>query len=233
MKSLFCVFAALFIFFYLSASKMDWFIELARSSRGRNPLFSQPVNLTQLNKFVWTVPKGKLPPGQAQLSLVVNLFLLREIPSDRSQVQVRATVSAFANRPDGKRENRWIKNDYYKTDKPFSEEGRGLWESYGQGRYEFGLGAVDVRKDEGLTIEFSITTPDPGLASGNPRLKLVGDHDPAGIPWEFLVQDILVDWGFYISLILLFLLVLVAWGQGGPKKVENKGERKGDSTAGS
>ena len=118
---------------------MDWFIELARSSRGRNPLFSEPVNLTQPNKFVWIVPIGKLPPGEARVSLVVNLFLLREIPRDRSQVQIRATVSAFANRPDGKRENRWIKNDYYKTDKPFSQEGSGLWETNGYGRMEFGL----------------------------------------------------------------------------------------------
>jgi hypothetical protein len=211
MKRTFCVFAALFVFFYLMASRMDWFIELARSSKARNPLFSQPVNLAKPNRFVWKVRKGELPPGEAQLSLVVNLYLLREIPRDRSQVELRATVSAYS--ADGKRVDRLVRNDYYTTDKPFSKDGSGLGEIYGGGRREFCLGAVDVQKDESLIIEFSITTPDPGLASGNPRLKLVGNHDHAGIPWEFLVQDILVDWGFFISIILLFFLFMVAWNR--------------------
>jgi hypothetical protein len=214
MKRFFCIIATSLIFFYLLASKMDWFTELARSSVARNPVFSEPINLTERKTFFWEVPTKRIITrnGQAHLYLVLNTLLLTEIPYDRSQVELKAKVSAHGRRLGGKRQNRLIINERFNTDEPFKKDG-GFGESHGGGRIDYALAAIDVREGEVLTIELSITTPDPKLASGNPRLKLVGEHDFAGTPYEFLFQYVLVNWGFYLSLILLFGLFLVAWGR--------------------
>src|SRR5262249_2650848 len=96
---------------------------------------------------------------------------------------------------------------------PFSKKGNSLWQVYGYGWHEYGLGAVEVRPDEDLIIEITVTTPDPQLARGNPRLKLVGDHDFAGLGLQYFVIATLRDSGLVLSLILLVGLVCLAWAR--------------------
>ena len=225
MKKVLSIVAALFVFSYLLASKMDWFTELARSSVARNPIFSETINLKKRDTLVWEVKTNRIITGngQAHLSLVLNELLLTEIPYDRTQIELKAKVSAYGNKPGGEPQNRLIINKDYVTDEPFKKDS-GFWTNYGVGRLEFGLAAIDVRASEVLRIELCITIPDPNLGSGNPRLKIVGYYDPAARPWEFLFQDIVVNWGFYISLILLIGLFLIAWGRKNPTGKAGAGE---------
>jgi hypothetical protein len=142
------------IFAYLIASRSDWFTEAAKSPVWRNPLFSDTADLRDLNTITWKVPKGSwlYQNGKALLSLVLNLHLRREIPRDRSQVQLRAKVSAVGLRPNGEHIDRLIRDSNFNTDEPFSKAGEGFWESYGLGKLEYGLGEVEIRPDEDLMV---------------------------------------------------------------------------------
>jgi hypothetical protein len=222
MHRILCFIALLVIAAYLVALRSDWFTEAARSPVGRNPLYSEPLDLRKPQTFTWTVPKDRWSyrSGKAQLSLALNVFLMREMPQDRSQVELRIQVSAFGVRPDGSREDRLVRDSYYCTDEPFSNKGRSLWETWGYGRVGYGLGAVPVKQDEDTEIDIHVTTPDPLLALGNPRLKLVGEHDYAGLPWQWFFLLCLRDGGLAVSLILLASLFLLAWGVGRKRVVK-------------
>jgi hypothetical protein len=174
MRRILCLIALVIIAGYLLALRTDWFTEAARSPAGRNPLYSESLDLRKRQTITWAVPKDgwAYHNGKAMLSLALNVHMMTEMPKDREQVELRVKVSAFGVRPDGSREDRLVKDWYYCTDEPFSKNGRSLWSSWGYGRVEFGLGAVHVKDDEDTVIEVKVTTPDPVLAVGNPRLRL-------------------------------------------------------------
>jgi hypothetical protein len=219
MRTCFCIVAAIFITAYLLACRSDWFTDVARSGTGRSPVFTETLDLRKAQTIVWRIPPQErlYRRGKAQLSLVLNQKLLRQIPDDRSQVELRAKVTAFGVREDGSREDRWVQDRYYTTDEPFSQSGQGLWAFYGLGRIEYGLGAVGARPDEELVIEVTVTQPDPQLALGNPRLKLVEEHDPAAWNFPDLLLGSLSDVGLALSLLFLIGLLRLAWN--GPTKI--------------
>src|SRR5437763_744309 len=100
MRKLYCVTATAVIAGYLLASRVDWFTEAAKSPVARNPLFSDPLDLRKAQTITWHVPTEgwAYRQGKAQLSLVLNLHSLREIPRDRTQVELRAKVAAYGVR---------------------------------------------------------------------------------------------------------------------------------------
>lgn len=214
MKRFFCIVAFLLVALYLWAGWTDWFTRAARSSPARNPLFSDPIDLRRCSTVTWKVPKDwTFREGKAHLSLALNVAMLREIPRDRSQVELRVKVAAYGQEPNGNKADRLIKDWYFTTDEPFSKDGQSLWEQWGLGRAEFGLAGIEVRPDEEMVIELHVTVPDPQLALGNPRLKLVADQGPPAIPMNQLWLQLLHDGGFVLSLILLFGLLVLAWGK--------------------
>jgi hypothetical protein len=218
MRKTLSLLAVLFVAAYLLAERTDWFTEAAKSPAVRNPLYSDTLNLREKGTIRWDVPKDNwvYKQGKAYLSLALNMHLLREHPYDRSQVELRAKVIATGSRPGGGKEDRLVKDEYFKTDEPFSKAGEGLGGVTGHGWMEYVLGAVDVRPDEELRIELDVQTPDPQLARGNPRLKLVGAGAGPGDGYQILFIAALRDLGLVICLACLVLLLFLAWG--GKKK---------------
>jgi hypothetical protein len=214
MRRILSLVAVLFVAAYLIAERTDWFTEAAKSPAVRNPLYSDTLNLREKGTIRWDVPKDvwSYKEGKANLSLALNIHLLREYPHDRSQVELRAKVIATGSRSGGAKEDRLVKDWYFKTDEPFSKAGEGLWEGWGHGWMEYGLGAVEVRPDEELRIELVVEIPDPHLAAGNPRLKLVGEHDHAGDGLQMLFFAALRDIGLGTSFACLVVLFFLAWG---------------------
>jgi hypothetical protein len=224
MRRLFCIISLLFINAYILATRFDGFTNLAVSPPERNPLFSTRLDLAKSGTFFWKVPKDKLAflGTRAQLSLAINLHMLRELPRDRAQVELRGRLAAYGIRSDGSKPNRLIIDDYYNTDEPF-EAGVHLGETWGSGILEYALGAVQIHPGEDLSIEFSVTTPDPRLAPGNPRLKLVQEHDYAGLTLKYWFLGKLADICMVISLVLVLGLVMVGW--------RNQNQAKGKTVA--
>jgi hypothetical protein len=121
-------------------------------------------------------------------------------------------VQAFAVPRGGSRVDRLIRNWYYTTDEPFSENVH-LWSSGGASSIEHGLAGVRLYQFEDLFIVLTITSADPELDKGNPRLTLVGEHDYAvfeHLPFLRAVRD----GGLVIAVVCLVGLVFLAWNGG-------------------
>ena len=148
MRRRICLIALVAIGGYLFALRTDWFTEAARSPRGRNPLYSEAIDLRRPQTITWTVPKDGwvYRNGRAELSLALNVHMMREMLKDREQVELRVKVSAFGVRPDGSREDRLVKDWYYRTDEPFARNGNSLWSAWGYGRGEFGTTPFGCKK---------------------------------------------------------------------------------------
>lgn len=64
-----------------------------------------------------------------------------------------------------------------------------LWAGWPDSRMEYKLGTVMRFPKEDLIIEIAIEDPDDVLAIANPRLKLVGDYDPAASGFVHICQS--------------------------------------------
>src|SRR5690348_4153557 len=112
MRKLNCIAASLLIAGYLLADRRDWFTTLAASAVMRNPLYTDTIDLRAPGPIIWKVPTDTwaFKEGRAQLSLVLNLHSLREIPQDRSAVELRVKIAAYWVRGDGSHEDRLIRD---------------------------------------------------------------------------------------------------------------------------
>jgi hypothetical protein len=210
MRKALCLLAAIIVTAYLYALWSDWFTEADLSWVGKRPFFSERLDLSKPGPIVWSVPKEKwgFTQGKAQLALSLNLNTLREIPSSREQVELRVKIRAEGRQPGGAWQDRLIRDWYYTTDEPFP--GTGLGESYGLGRLEYVLAAVQVVADEALLITVDVQVPDGHLMTGNPRLKIIGDHDYAAFGPHMAILFALREGGFWLSVGLVFVLAVLA-----------------------
>jgi hypothetical protein len=234
MRRLFCLAASLVIAAYLWALRSDWFTELARAPTGRNPLYSEPIDIGHPGAVTWSVDRDgwAFHNGRAMLSLALNVQTMREIPKDRDQVELRLKVSARGVRSDATSEDRLVRDRYYCTDEPFSKDGRSLWSSWGHGRVEYGLGAVRVNDGEQTVVRVEVVTPDGILATGNPRLKLVGEHDSAGMGLEPILLGCVRDGGLVVCLALLVGLCVLAQRTGKMQGTEKVADGKASTEVG-
>jgi hypothetical protein len=212
MRRFICILALILIGGYLCAMKWDWFTQVDLAAVGRRPLYSDHVNLREKEMIVWDIPSGRWAGrgGRANLSLSLNLHTLHEIPADRSSVALRAKVRAEGRLPGGEWQDRLIRNWYYTTDEPFSK-GSALWESYGMGALEYGLAGILIEPDEELRITLDIQVPDEKLMLGHPRLKLVPDYDSVGVNTEWILISFVREGWFWLSVLLLLCLSVLAW----------------------
>jgi hypothetical protein len=211
MRKAYCLFTVAFVGIYLVTGRNLWFAELERQARiGSHPVFSPVVNLDQTGEFVWKVPREQwqFETSDAQLSLVLDRTSTFQNLPDRSTLKLRATIAAYTVSQGGDRNDCLIRNWYYTTE-PFSP-GAQLWTSFGSEGIEYGLAGIHVYPSEDLFVSITVTTPQPDLQSGNPRLKLVGEHDYA--VFEHLpVLRLFRDGGLALSLLLLVGLTFLAW----------------------
>ena len=207
MRRVFSAIALLIVIAYLYALWSDWFTNVDLSHVGKRPIFSEELDLRKAGPIVWAVPRENwiFRQGEAHLALSLNLNTLREIPANRRQVDLRVKIRAEGRTAGGDWQDRLVRNWYFTTDEPFSLNS-GLWESYGQGRYEFGLAGVQVVADEELRITIEVQVPDGQLMTGNPRLKLVAKYDYAAIGPEMFFLFLLREGGFWVSVVIVVVL---------------------------
>jgi len=213
MRKVYCLAAIVLIGAYLVVGRTFWFAELERQARiGSDPVFSPRLHLARPGQITWKVPRETwgYEQGDAKLSLVLDRVAgLPHSLADRSNLQLRLRVEAYAIPEGGARADRLTRNWYYTTDEPFSEEAR-LWSSFGGDEIEYGLAGLRVYPLETVFTVVTVTTADPILDKGNPRLKLVGEHDYAVFEHVPMLRA-LRDGGMVVSLLLLIGLVLLAW----------------------
>jgi hypothetical protein len=224
MRRVFCVLAPLLVAGYLYAQWSDWFTRVELWSVGKRPLFSNHIDLRRPGPIEWRVPREEwsFQQGQAHLSLSLNLNTLREIPAGRKQVELRVKVRAEGRVPRGDWQDRLVRDWYFTTDEPFSKPDLALWEKHGMGRLEYGLAGVQVVDGEELRITVDVQVPDGMLQTGSPRLKLVGEHDSAGIPYAMVILYVMRQGGFWLCLGLVVVLAVLAWRPAGARSAAKK-----------
>lgn len=146
----------------------------------RYPLFSKTIDLSERNQVTWEPPTHKWIPvfglapykGKAMLSLVFGT--VPEGSGDETDVEV--VMSAFGTNNKNEKHDRWIIDDYIKSNKPFSKP-RNIWET----GHEWGLGFVHITGDEEITINMLVIKPNISPKLHCPKLKLVVYHDDAWV----------------------------------------------------
>jgi hypothetical protein len=216
MARLYFLLIPLLIATYLFALWSDWFTAAELNAVVKRPLYSEMLDLRKAGPLVWDIAPERLgfARGKVHLSLSLNLNALREIPESREAIDLRVKVVAESRQPAGQWQDRLLRDHYFKTNEPFSPAGSGLWESWGLGRAEYGLGGLEVLPGEEVRITLDVQVPDGRLMTGRPRLKLIAAHGPGDVPYPAFMRLVLREGGFWLSLALLAWLSVRAWRGG-------------------
>jgi hypothetical protein len=85
-RRIFCLTATLVIAADQWALRSEWFTEPALWPIGRNPLICEQVDIRHAGTVTWSVDRDgwAFHNGLAQLSLVLNMQTMLEIPKDRA-----------------------------------------------------------------------------------------------------------------------------------------------------
>ena len=204
--------AAAFIAFYLWTGRSHGYSDWEQEVRlGSSQIYSDPIDVTKKGTVEWKVPLSGwvLDEGEAQVALI-----LEPNPGDESGVasdtSLRVRFGAYATSgSDSPKIDRRVRNWYFTTDEPFSEDAR-IWSVFGYGYTEYGLGGVSVYPQERLFITVDILEPDPALASANPRLMIVPKHDYA-VMGHVAVVRLIRDGGLAICMALLLFMTIMNW----------------------
>ncbi|MBN1787291.1 MAG: hypothetical protein JW806_02745 [Sedimentisphaerales bacterium] len=212
MKKIIIIISALFVAFYLFASRPHWFSELEQQiDIGKDFITSETVDVSRPNTFRWVIPKEEWNYKEGRACLNIIFDRKDDIPVDNYDKEVtplRVRVAAYGILDNNEEANRLIKNWYYLSNEPFSP-GLRIGVSWGTKVVEYMLAGIDVYIHEKMVIELEVLTPDEKLAKANPRLQLVGEHDYA-VFGHIGVFRIMRDGGLFISIIALLYLVVNA-----------------------
>ncbi len=158
-------------------------------------IYSKDIDLCETNTFSWIIKKDDwdYTNGVAQLFLVFN----RNNDETNSEYwekhfQLKVKINAYAKTENNVKAFRFIKNYFYPTDEPMAKETK-LWSGWSDEKLEYPLGSLMRFPMEDLIIELTVQVPDPILNKATPRMKLVGDYDPAVlgfVPFAKLLRDI-------------------------------------------
>ena len=158
-------------------------------------IYSTDIDLRETKTYSWRVKKEdwSYTNGVAQLFLVFN----RITDGTNSEYwkkpfQLKVKINAYAETDNNVKAFRLIKNYFYPTDEPMAKETK-LWSGWSDEKLEYPLGSLMRFPMEDLIIELTVQVPDPILSKATPRMKLVGDYDPAVlglVPFAKLLRDI-------------------------------------------
>lgn len=158
-------------------------------------LYSPKVDLDHPHTFSWKIKNNDWDynNGVAKLFLVLNR---PESDGDdeywRKTFPLKVKINAYADTENNIKAARLIKNYFSPSDEPMAKEAK-LWSGWSDEKLEYSLGSVMRFPMEDLTVELTVQVPDPILNKANPRLKIVGDYDPAVlgfVPFAKLLRDI-------------------------------------------
>jgi len=180
--------AATLLLAYLFFSRGWWFPEIERQTRLGADRVSYPLDIARAGKVTWRINADDWKyTGECQVALVLDR--VNTIDSDAYRKESRALkikVDAYAipfqvagpgKRIDGLATSRLIRNGYYTTDEPFSQNAR-MWESWGS-VVELGLGGLHRYPFEDTYIVVDVLEADLVLARAKPRLEIYPEHDYA------------------------------------------------------
>jgi hypothetical protein len=196
MKKYSIVFCSLIIAIYMLAGRNYIFSDFEKDVKiSKNSLYSSTIALDHLHTFSWKIKNHDwdYQNGIAEISLVFN----------RSQSEggdeywektfpLKVKVDAYAETENNVKATRLIKNYFFPSDEPMAKEAK-LWSGWSDEKLEYPLGSVMRFPKEDLIIELTVQVPDPILNKANPRLKIVGDYDPAILgfaPFAKVLRDI-------------------------------------------
>jgi len=200
--------------FLIGAAFMVWHAWQAQLDQqaelGRQVLHFDTIDLSKEGTISWSVPtdKWQYKEGEARLSLVVNRVPNLSLPRrDGSTLRIRITAKGILH--DGATNDRLIRDWYYTTDEPFTNEPK-LWESGGPDSEEFGLGGIAIHPFERLVIGIQVLTPYAALQEAKPRLKLAAKYDYA-IDEHLPFMRFLGHIAFGLSVIAILILFRHGW----------------------
>jgi hypothetical protein len=95
------------------------------------------------------------------------------------------------------------------SDEPMAGKTK-LWAGWPDNLMEYRLGNIIRFPKEDLIVELTIEEPDEILAKANPRLKIIGDYDPAAFGYVYIFR--LVQYIFLLlCLCAAFYLSTLSW----------------------
>ena len=217
MRKAISVLAVTYLIGYAFIARNLWLAPLEEQSRiGRDSLFLDNIDLSQQGSIKWSVPfdKWNYENGDAELSLVIDYS--PDLPSQmRDGSKLRVKIAAEGILDTGEKNNRLIRDWYYTTDQPFTDNPK-LWESGNRDSIEYGLAGISIRPFERLEIDVQVLSPYPVIQNLKPRLKLVGHTDYA-IDEHLPFLRFLRDTAFGLSLIAALIMFVNSWRGNGQK----------------
>lgn len=161
----------------------------------KNALYSQNIDLDHVHTFSWKIKNDDwgYRNGIAKIFLVFNRS--QNEGNDeywKKTFPLKVKVDAYAETENNVKATRLIKNYFFPSDEPIAKEAK-LWAGWSDEKLEYPLGCVMRFPKEDLTVELTVQASAPLLNKANPRLKIVGDYDPAILgfaPFARLLRDI-------------------------------------------
>ena len=175
------------ILLYLLFSRGLWLADQERQVDIGKNRFTKKIDISKSKTVFWKINEEDWDyTGKARIALIVDrLPEISEESYDKTSIPLMVQVDAYAVVSNSESEgnslrikrNRLIKNWFYTTNKPLEAKAQ-LSMSKNYGPLQYGLGAIERYPNEHTYISINILKEDPILAKANPRLEIVGEHDP-------------------------------------------------------
>nr|WP_319393637.1 hypothetical protein [uncultured Desulfobacter sp.] len=167
---------------YIVLSRTFWFSELEKHADiAKNFYYSPIIDLSKTGTFTWHVNRQSWKYN----GHFARIFLICErssgMPGENfwsKGYSLKLKIDAYAETENHIRSPRLVINYFFPTDEPMAATNK-LWAGWPDERMEYLLGEVTCFQKEELYIHLNIKNPDSFLSKANPRLKIVGDYDPA------------------------------------------------------
>ena len=121
---------------------------------------------------------------------------------------LKLKIDAYAKTKNGVHAPRLVINYFYPTNEPMADTNK-LWAGWPDERMEYLLGKSICFPKEELYIQLNIEETDSFLSKAKPRLKIVGDYDPAVLGHITMARTVRNSF-VIISLIALIYLTIQA-----------------------
>lgn len=210
---------AIFVFILVARSQMLQNLE-KHVTISKNPYYSETIDLGRKHTFSWKISRADWHSTEK----VAKIYLIFEKTPEMTGKDYRlklfdlkVKIDTYAITENNVKAPRYIKNYFFPSDEPMEKDSQ-LWAGSSDQKKEYLLGYVVMGLPyEDLYVDLTIKTPDAFLAKANPRLKIVGDYDPA-VLGHIGILYLIRDAGIIICLLALFFLTSQALKREGTKK---------------
>ncbi len=193
-------------------SRTFWFSELEKHADiAKVTHYSSIIDLSMVGTFTWHVNREFLNyPGHiARISLTCeNSPEMTGEDFWSRDYFLKLKIDAYAKTENSIQAPRLVLNYFFPTNEPMAATNK-LWAGWPNERMEYLLGEVIYFPKEELYIHLNIEVPDSFLSKARPRLKIVGEYDPAALG-HIGIARILRNSFVILGLIALLFLTIQA-----------------------